>query len=181
MPKNFTFTNLKPELMKIAAQLFTYEMKDLKEDVNIGDFFECISYHIYGAASFGPKEQMEMETLKYNLEHSGRDYLNSFLTLVVQSGVKLGHLEKETEIKGLTDDRDYQKEGKEHYRDEWSKAKDELRHHKMPEGKLEDEIVSLRKQLDEEKLKNAKLSRYKDMVDKVVQSEKFMRENDTDS
>jgi ERCC4-related helicase len=177
----FDFYNAKQELLKIAAQLFTYEMKELEGDVEIGKLFDCITYKIYGAASFSPKEQMEKENLEYALNDQGRDFLSSFLTLVIQSGVKLGHLEKEIEIEGLKSDRDYQKESKEHYREEWSKAKDELRHHRMPEGKLEDEIVSLRKQLDEEKLKNAKLSRYKDMVDKVVQSEKFLRENDSDS
>ena len=173
----FDFYNVKQELLKIAAQLFSYKMKKLEGDVEIGNLFDCIDYNIYGAASFGPKEQMEQEVLEHNLNHSGRDFLSSFLTLVIQSGVKLGHLEMEKEMDNLKSKLEYQKEKADSYMKSYSEKSDELRHHKMPEGTLEDEIVSLRKQLDEEKMKNHTLSRYKDMVDKVVQSEKFLTEN----
>ena len=173
----FNFYNAKQELLKIAKQLFTYEMKELEGDVNIGELFDCITYKIYGAASFGPKKQMEKANLEYSRDDQGRDFLNSFLTLVIQSGVKLGHLELEKEMEDLKSKLEYQREKADMYMDSYSKQIEELRHHKMPEGTLEDEIVSLRKQLDEEKMKNHTLSRYKDMVDKVVQSEKFLTEN----
>ena len=176
----FDFYNVKQELLKIAAQLFTCDMKELEGDVEIGKLFDCIKYDIYGAASFGPKEQMEKYNLEYNRDDQGRDFLCSFLTLVIQAGVKLGHIMKEDEIVSLRKELEHKTEMAGGYRREYSKVKEELRHHKMPEGQLEDEIVSLRKELDAEKLKNAKLSRYKDMVDKTVQSVKFLEENSSD-
>lgn len=177
----FNFYNVKQELLKIASQLFTYEMKELEGDVNIGELFDCITYKIYGAASFGPKEQMEKSNLEYNRDDQGRDFLNSFLTLVIQSGVKLGHLQLETEMDDLKSKLEYQKDKAKRHFDSLMEAREELDNHKMPEGTLEDEIVSLRKQLHAEKIKNATLSRYKEMVEKVVQSEKFLRENSSDS
>jgi hypothetical protein len=181
MAEVFNFHNLKGQLMKIASQLIDYKEKDLEGDIDIGDFFDCISYHIYGAASFGPKEQMEKEVLEHNRDHSGRDFLNSFLTLVIQSGVKLGHLEKEKAFEELQEKYDSHKERTDRWLDGYQKQVEDLTHKKMPEGTLEDEIVSLRKQLDEEKLKNAKLQRYKGLVEDIVKRASYLEPKDSDN
>ena len=177
----FDFYNAKQELLKVASQLFTCNMKELEKDVETGDFFDYIRYDVYGKASLSPKQQMNKYNLEYNRDNQGRDFFNSFLTLVIQVGVKLGHIQKSDEIDKLKSELEYQKGRADERFDMLMEAREELRHHKMPKGTLEDEIVSLRKELEAEGLKNAKLSRYKEMVDKVVQSEKFLRESDTDS
>lgn len=100
----FDFYNVKQELIKIASKLFSTTEINIKNDIDLKDFFDCIDDDdIHGIMSLSPKEQMEKENLEYNKNEQGRDFFNSFLTLVIQSGVKLGHLQKEKEILDLKD------------------------------------------------------------------------------
>jgi len=130
----------KLELIKVAKKLFTYKLNLLTGDIDLEGKFDFIKYDIYGAASLSPKEYLEKSNLNYQRDEQGRDYFNTFLTLVIQFGVYLGYKEKEKEIKDLKEKLEFEKmiNG---MRD---REQEKLKQNQMPSGDLESEIIKLR-------------------------------------
>jgi hypothetical protein len=132
----------KLELIKVAKKLFTYKLNKLTGDIDLEGKFDFIKYDIYGAASLSPKEYMEKSNLNYQRDEQGRDYFSTFLTLVIQFGVYLGHKEKDKVIEDLNEKLKFEKMIGGMRDTEYEK----LRQNQMPSGDLETEILNLREE-----------------------------------
>jgi hypothetical protein len=163
------FYNGKLELIKVAKKLFTYKLNLLTGDIDLEGKFDEIGYDIYGAASLSPKEYMERENLNYQRDEQGRDYFNTFLTLVIQFGVFLGYKEKEKEIKDLKEKLEFEKMigG---IRD---REQEKLRQNQMPSGDLESEIIKLRNEVLDLKRQLQDVSIYERVIKTMVTSLNF--------
>ena len=159
----------KIELIKVAKKLFTYKLNLLDGDIDLGGKFDEITYHIYGAASLSPKDYMTKSNLNYQRDEQGRDYFNTFLTLVIQFGVLLGHKEKDKEIKELKDKLEFEKM--------IGGMKDtemnNLRQNQMPKGDLESEILKLRNEVLTLKRQLQEVGIYERVIKTMVTSLNF--------
>jgi hypothetical protein len=159
----------KLELIKVAKKLFTYKLNLLTGDVDLEGKFDFIKYDIYGAASLSPKEYMEKSNLNYQCDEQGRDYFNTFLTLVIQFGVYLAYKEKDKEINDLNEKLEFEKR--------MGKLRDtemnNLRQNQMPKGDLESEILKLREEVLTLKRQLQEVGIYERVIKTMVTSLNF--------
>lgn len=132
------------KIMDVFNQLFkSIEPKELKTDVFVGEDFDYIPYQVYGAASFSPKDYLNLENLNYSRDEQGISYLDTFIKLCIQVGGAMQYNVLSKEIKSLEIDKDY-------YLNmyiEMSKKYDNLRLEVMPKGDVNDELIKVRKEL----------------------------------